>query len=72
MSGLTAIIVEPNCIGAVERGRVDLCPNHDARVKEGEKSSAWFYSIWVTWGPNLPSQLVFTGFEETLPLAKSA
>lgn len=20
----------------------------------------WFYTIWVTWGLNLPSQLVFT------------
>jgi hypothetical protein len=38
-------------------------PNHEARTKEGKKSSAWFYSVWVTWGLGLPAPMVFTGCE---------
>jgi hypothetical protein len=54
-------------------GRINFeTPNHEAREKEGKKSSAWFYSIWVTWGLDLPSQLVFTGFEAALPLEAAA
>jgi hypothetical protein len=47
-------------------------PNHDARLRDGKKSSAWFYSIWVTWGLNLPSQLVFAGFDDRFPLGRVA
>lgn len=54
-------------------GRINFeTPNHDQRVKEGKKSSAWFYSIWVTWGLNLPSQLVFTGFDDQLTMERCA
>lgn len=30
------------------KGRICFeTPNHDARVREGKRSSSWFYSIWV-------------------------
>jgi hypothetical protein len=41
-------------------GRINFeTPNHDERVKEGKKSSAWFYTCWFTWGLNIGRQLVF-------------
>jgi hypothetical protein len=44
------------------RGRINYeTPNHEARIKVGKKSSAWFLSVWVCWKLDLPSQLVFTG-----------
>lgn len=45
-------------------------PNHEARLKEGKKSSAWFYSVWVCWNLPFANTLQFAGFEKSwlLPL----
>ncbi len=41
-------------------GRIHFeTPNHAARAEQGLKSSAWFYSVWVTWQLGLPEQVTF-------------
>jgi len=35
-------------------------PNHAKNVAEGKRTSAWFYSVWITWGLKIGKQLVFT------------
>lgn len=35
-------------------------PNHDKNIKNGKKTSSWFYTCWFTWGLNIGKQLVFT------------
>jgi hypothetical protein len=38
----------------------------------GKGSSSWFATAWFCWGLELPSQLVFTGFDSQLSLAGAA
>jgi hypothetical protein len=47
-------------------------PNHEARLKVGKKSSAWFATCWICWKLDLPSQLVFTGFDEERSMLAAA
>jgi hypothetical protein len=35
-------------------------PNHARNVAEGKRTSAWFYSVWITHGLRIGRQLVFT------------
>jgi hypothetical protein len=54
-------------------GRIHFeTPRHAERLKEGKKSSAWFYSVFVCWNLPLPSILTFTGFDEQPSLIKLA
>lgn len=41
-------------------------PNHEARLRAGKKSRAWFYSAWFTFGLGIGRQLVFP--EKPTPL----
>lgn len=55
-------LMKKNGVGIIiPDGRINFeTPNHEENIKNGKKEGgAWFLTMWVTYGLDLPSQIVF-------------
>ena len=42
-------------------GRINFeTPNHEKNIKQGKKTSSWFYTCWFTWGLDIGKQIFFS------------